>query len=182
MPNRRGRRRHRLGRGRSPGAPRSGARSRPVLRKRSCLIESRRISRSAARSYCFLGVTALAADHDIIAAFRLRRRRRQDKAAQKCGNHSQGQSNQKRAIRQTHASLRVRVPVMRLQEGAPHFMLRFSNVTGNETTLQAKTCILLKADSSLNHLPLGTGIGRFRLRAVSIHSPITASTLLAASW
>jgi hypothetical protein len=55
---------------------------------------------------CFPVLAVLAADHDIIAAFRMHRRRK-DKAGQKCGERSRGQFNQKLAIRQRHANLRA---------------------------------------------------------------------------
>jgi hypothetical protein len=54
----------------------------------------------------------LAADHDIVPAFRLNRGWRKQQACQDCGKQSQGGPSQKLAIAHSHAKLR-RTPMRR---------------------------------------------------------------------
>jgi hypothetical protein len=100
--NRRGRCRNR-GR-RLPRTPRPGARCVLILGNTSRMRGLPRLPRSTGGSRRFMD--SLAADHDIIPAFRLNRGRRKQQACQDCGKQSQGGPNRKLAIPHSHAKLR----------------------------------------------------------------------------
>jgi hypothetical protein len=100
--NRRGRCRNR-GR-RLPRTPRPRARGVLILGNTSRMRGLPRLRRGAGRGRRFMD--GLAADHDIIPAFRLNRGRRKQQGCQDCGKQSQGGPNQKLAIAHSHAKLR----------------------------------------------------------------------------